>query len=624
MRTYSIAFIVLVFIGPARVWAGCAENTKTTIYYGNGINTDSKTAAKELYTVLKPAIMERLGTRVDPSCIEFKLAYDATFVDSNNILVNVANGIAQIENAGLQRGVDIANDFWNYWNAVSLAPSWFQDMQRDMILKATSIVQPNLQIHEALYKGDLDLGHHIIVVAHSQGNLYANKAYELVTSPSNRDLFHVVSVATPDDHYIGDEYFTLWGDIIAIVPGSLTPNISNSSPTSPCQSLNLIGCHSFAASYMSVQNGDQTRPAIVDAVVKHIIGGPSQYQFTTFDFPGANITQPNGINNSGRIVGSYFSNQWHGFLKTGSTFSNFDVARYWTEANAINDTNQVVGRYLDLHNSFHGFPADVPGAAVTVPYGINNVGQIVGLIHGHSAGSGYLQTGNTFTILPWDAHGINNTGDIVGWVGSQGYLRTANGNTTTFAVPGSLETYPSGINDLGQIVGWYTAAPGVWRGFLKTGSTYITFDGIATGINNAGQIVGYIGNSGFIGIPGTYESFALDLTFAKTTLSMTPLNGVYDSIPYSGSVMNNSENSETNLVLQSWITQGNITIAAGGVGIGWLTPGAARSVNWDANAGFARSAGMVAGPATLTVELRRDSGTGALLASQSVVITLTQ
>jgi len=152
---------------------------------------------------------------------------------------------------------------------------------------------------------------------------------------------------------------------------------------------------------------------------------------------------------------------------------------------------------------------DGPVGYDTNAHGINNSGQIVGGFSSLGASiHGFLYTGGSFTILDSpregaaifnEAHGINNSGQIVG-VGSlrgnfDGYLYTG-GSFTTIDVPGNQNTWAQGINDSGQIVGYFNIGP--TQSFVYTGGNFTTFNvpvsgatyTQANGINNSGQIVG--------------------------------------------------------------------------------------------------------------------------------------
>jgi hypothetical protein len=274
MRIYTCITVAFLMALGVDARAVCPTNAQTTIVLGNGIGRTRAQAQRDLDNILMPALVSALPPTVDQSCITSWHAYDSTFVDSNNIIVVMANFIDQLADSLAQLGIDYAATFWSYWNYGLQPPTSFQDLQRTMITSAISVFQPNLVSHEAFYNAELGLGHNVIVVAHSQGNLYVNQAYDVVTSIGGKNLFHIVAVATPA-HSVADAggtYYTLHGDVITAVFGSLPPNISN-DPPSPCPTLlGFIACHFFGSSYMDLQKGDMTRPAIVNAVIERIKG----------------------------------------------------------------------------------------------------------------------------------------------------------------------------------------------------------------------------------------------------------------------------------------------------------------------------------------------------------------
>src|SRR5438552_5550898 len=68
--------------------------------------------------------------------------------------------------------------------------------------------------------------------------------------------------------------------------------------------------------------------------------------------------------------------------------------------------------------------------------------------------------------------GINSRGDIIGQYSNpngllDGFLRSADGTVTIFAVPGALATLPQGINSRGEIIGSYDES-GNTRGFIRS------------------------------------------------------------------------------------------------------------------------------------------------------------
>jgi probable HAF family extracellular repeat protein len=151
--------------------------------------------------------------------------------------------------------------------------------------------------------------------------------------------------------------------------------------------------------------------------------------FTTLNVPGGSGTLANGINDSGRIVGSFCDSngRLHGFLDANAVFTTIDF----------------------------------PGAVDTSAFSINDAWQIVGFFS-TSAGVGipFLDAHGVFTILNVSAvgigasaTGINNSGQIVGYSSAVDGFLYANGVDSTIDVPGASGTTPWGINNLGQIVG---------------------------------------------------------------------------------------------------------------------------------------------------------------------------
>jgi uncharacterized membrane protein len=280
----------------------------------------------------------------------------------------------------------------------------------------------------------------------------------------------------------------------------------------------------------------------------------ASYSFAAISFPGAVETEAYGINDAGQIVGGYFSDELHGFLKDGDVYTTIDVPQpgvVATFATGINDAGVIVGWYLDQVGHFHGFVKegdtyatfDVPGAMDTMARGIGNSGQIVGSL-GAPPTAGFLKQDETYTTLQFpvadhrrtQADGINGAGLIVGYftAGSRTLGFTSDGITyTALDVPGARSSVALGINDGGQIVGYFSPTGAVpEHGFLKDGDTYTTIDvpgnplrsTRARGINDLGQIVGTwfddLGNGSFLATP-LPEPAGVDI---KPGAELNPIN----------------------------------------------------------------------------------------------------
>jgi hypothetical protein len=142
----------------------------------------------------------------------------------------------------------------------------------------------------------------------------------------------------------------------------------------------------------------------------------------------------------------------------------------------INDSGQIVGTNFIL-NGGNLTTLSVPGAIVTLAYGINNAGQVVGSYYDGTTDHGFLLSGGTYTTINvpsadrTEVRGINNLGQIVGeyynvLLAGGGYkyenvFLYGGGIFTTIDDPAGTDTVLSGINDQGQIVGLYETAGGV-------------------------------------------------------------------------------------------------------------------------------------------------------------------
>ena len=125
---------------------------------------------------------------------------------------------------------------------------------------------------------------------------------------------------------------------------------------------------------------------------------------------------------------------------------------------------------------------DPNGVNFTLPFGINNRGQIVGgyfdasdNLHGFILNHGHYTTiDDPNGVIGTNPSGINEDGQIVGgyfdtnFFNSHGFILN-HGHYTTIDDPnGVLGSFARGINDRGQIVGGYIDASDNLHGFLAT------------------------------------------------------------------------------------------------------------------------------------------------------------
>jgi len=224
---------------------------------------------------------------------------------------------------------------------------------------------------------------------------------------------------------------------------------------------------------------------------------------TEFDVPGARYTNPVGINSSGVVAGTFGASSEpynRGFLRdaTGNITTFYVPNSMTTQVNGINDAGEVAGLLVDS-TGYHGYVRDafgnitvfdVPGSDPrfgTEPEGINSSGQVTGVwqdstnvYHGFTRqASGEFTTfdapGSTHTI----PYSINDSGEVTG----NGYITENNNLGYSFtqsgaSVPSEFEdplagrdqehgTFATKINAEGRIVGWYTDSVGMAHGFVR-------------------------------------------------------------------------------------------------------------------------------------------------------------
>lgn len=213
------------------------------------------------------------------------------------------------------------------------------------------------------------------------------------------------------------------------------------------------------------------------------------YHYTELNYPNAQSTIANGINNSNWIVGSYTDAQHHthGFLYKKGTYIAINVPKATeTFANGVNDYGDIVGTYslpgtsAQPANS-HGFllhmgtfkTVDCPGSQFSGASGINKYGVIVGGCETTKGNEGFIYKAGAFSYVNaptvgsdnTQLNGISNTNEIVGQVFSgdnfRGFWRI--GTDFDFLKPYlALDNRVEGANSRGDLVGCYSGA----RAFL--------------------------------------------------------------------------------------------------------------------------------------------------------------
>lgn len=231
------------------------------------------------------------------------------------------------------------------------------------------------------------------------------------------------------------------------------------------------------------------------------ITGPNGTGMTDLGRFGGLASAPNGINDSGQVVGQYFNAGNHAFITgpNGTGMTELNTPNLTNNSiSGINDSGQIAGQ-RSYDGGYHPFITGTNGV------GISELEQL----HG---------------VKESTATGINNVGQVIGYsttlVGSYAFVTGQDGvGVTNLGSLGGSRSIAFGINDSGEIVGRSSTAAENNHVFIfshggmtdlsllapvvASGWGFIT----PTDINNNGQIVGFGTNS-----DGFTEAFLLSYT----------------------------------------------------------------------------------------------------------------
>jgi hypothetical protein len=261
----------------------------------------------------------------------------------------------------------------------------------------------------------------------------------------------------------------------------------------------------------------------------------AQGTYMQIDVPGSIDTALRGINSEGDISGFYVDDSLgndHGFLLSGGSYMTIDYPDPNfpdTQLFGMNDVGQTVGVafgngldvgfvYSTATQTFTEI--SYPGSLTTFPENINNAGKIVGLFYSQNNRTtfGFEFDGSTYTKIgapkgfSTEAFGITTLGDIVGVAYGPGLFNFMlhQGKYEFLELPNAPRALVAGINNAGTtLVGSYAPVSGGTAGFLGGKQVFVElqFPGsnqtTPYGINNAGEVVGFFSEPSL----STYHGF---------------------------------------------------------------------------------------------------------------------
>lgn len=228
--------------------------------------------------------------------------------------------------------------------------------------------------------------------------------------------------------------------------------------------------------------------AAILATLPLTAGAINLQSYTSIYYPSSAFTLVKGVNDSGQIVGEYWTGSpgsytTHAFYYDGADYYNIDrdTSATVNEAWGINNSAQIAASGA-TGGSFYGYYGDwnntsdfglLPGTNFNELFDINDAGMMVG---GYGVGS-------TYNAFIYD---------------------TTLDSYSTVSMPNATTTTAIGINNANQVVGTYRDSSNNYHGFLFDGTGYTSIDmpgatlTEALGINNNGQVVGYYKDSNLL------------------------------------------------------------------------------------------------------------------------------
>jgi probable HAF family extracellular repeat protein len=170
-----------------------------------------------------------------------------------------------------------------------------------------------------------------------------------------------------------------------------------------------------------------------------------------------------------------------------------------SRANGINHYGQIVGFVGNAQTTYaflyqRGTLTNLSGpTAVSLAFGINDLGEVVGISTAVATGAFLYRNGNMTAIAPgFSPLAINNLGQIVGYTAHA--VLYQNGLLLDLGTLGGSTSQAWAINNIGQIVGFSLTATGEEHSFLYDNGVMKDLGGggasIAQGINDNGEVVG--------------------------------------------------------------------------------------------------------------------------------------
>ncbi len=266
------------------------------VYYANGIKTIETKAYISLEQIKENVL--RTQFKNDPLLMSKRLHFNVSYNQTQGFILDM------LESARQKMGNE-----WGWEDFLDVLSIGFIDILDHFLDIFPHDTDLSRQV--AAYKKSIEDGHGVIVIAHSQGNLFTNEAYAQIEASEQdkwmTDYFHMISVATPADHVSGNgPYITFDNDPILGIPDNLEKSpVTN--PNRVPENKGAIGVfghyvefHAFSY-YMSTDISKSVILSFIDASTKEHLTAPSQWKLSGPDttcLSGKMVEMKNHVNDT--------------------------------------------------------------------------------------------------------------------------------------------------------------------------------------------------------------------------------------------------------------------------------------------------------------------------------------
>lgn len=368
----SVIFTVVLPVYPQNI---CAP-INTVVYFGNGVGSGVTTFHDAVNSMmdLEDAFMSELSS-IEQEKYSLKLAFNHSGGKLEDVLE------CALQTFGNEWPTLLVAFILRDSRILNLIPDDIKTKFNDFLTNTTiqELVAPgssnsDVYAHVQSYESDIGEGKKVILVAHSQGNIFANLAFQRIQS-SNTDYFTIIPVASPESFVrkslvghirFSDDLVIMGVEIAKVAVGLAAPMAQNDEDDIDADFLS----HGFSEAYLA---DISSRSFIVQAIFSSEnalptpVGIADQGTITITLTWGSNpdvdlhIYEPTGNH-------VYYANKNgnFGYLDVDDVTS-YGPEHYYVSCETLINNSLSIGRYRFGVNYYYGYSSETATITVKTP-----------------------------------------------------------------------------------------------------------------------------------------------------------------------------------------------------------------------------------------------------------------